>query len=287
MRRKLKADLSLSFVTIFWGSTFPLLSLALVHIGTFSFIAARNILAALLLLLIFHNRIKNINRSTIIAAIIIGLPLFFGNCLQTFGLLYTTPSKSGFISGLYIVFVPLIIICLTRKLPRMRTFLGLLFALFGLYFMSLYGVTAINLGDAITIISAIFYSFQILLVDKYAATVDVILLTALELLVVGGISFFPGLIIEGFRFDGNLFTIFVIIYTAVFCTSLALVVQNKMQPRTDPTHAAIIYLAEPVFGAIFSIFIGDIMTRRTLIGCSLIFIGMIIISIKTRKIKDI
>ncbi|HEY5562013.1 MAG TPA: DMT family transporter [Clostridiaceae bacterium] len=278
MKDELKADLSLLFITIFWGTSFPLMSLVLKGIGTFSFIAARNILAGVILLIIFHRKIRKINKVTIEGALLIGISLFIGSAFQVMGLIYTTPSKSGFITGLNLVFVPIIIAVTIKRFPNLRTVLGIILAIIGLAIMSLRGNLSINFGDLLTLLSALCFSFQILFVDKYCKKVDIITLTVLEIFVVGFISLIPGIILEHLEVSLTPFTAFVIIYTAVFCTCIAMLVQNKMQPRTDPTHAAVIYLAEPVFAAMFSIFVGDIMSVRTLIGCMCIFMGMIVIS---------
>jgi len=280
MKEEFKADLSLLFITIFWGTSFPLVSLVLKSIGTFSFVALRNILAGLILFLIFHRKVRTINKATLEGAILIGVSLFIGSALQVMGMIYTTPSKSGFITGLNVAFVPIIIAVTIKKFPNLRTTIGVILSIIGLAVMSLKGNLTINFGDFLTLLSAFCFSFQILFVDKYCKKVDIIMLTVLEIFVVGFISLIPAIFIEHLAFTLNSFTIFVIVYTAVFCTAIAMLVQNKMQPKTEPTHAAVIYLAEPVFAAIFSIFVGDIMSVRTLIGCLIIFIGMLVISFK-------
>jgi hypothetical protein len=164
--------------------------------------------------------------------------------------------------------------------PDLKTIIGIILSLVGLGIMSLSGNMTINKGDVLTFLGAAVFAAQILLVDRYTQEVDIVLLTCLELLVVGLGSAIPAAAIEGFRFTITTTMVVAIVFTAIFSTAIALTVQNKVQPFTDPTHAAIIYLAEPVFGAIFSLFIGDKLGGRTLFGCIFILIGMLAINVK-------
>jgi drug/metabolite transporter (DMT)-like permease len=169
---------------------------------------------------------------------------------------------------------------LFKQLPDLKTIIGIILSVLGLGIMSINMNMGINFGDFLTLIGAIFFSVQIILVDKYGKDIDSRLLTILELLVVGIFSFIPAIGIEKLNITFNVITISAILFTAVFCTAVAMWVQNEMQPYTNPTHAAIIYLAEPVFGAIFSTLIGDKLTGKTLIGCILILVGTLVISVK-------
>lgn len=280
MNKEFKADISLLLATIAWGSSFPIISLALKNFPPYSFVMLRYLLATVLLLPICMKKLKKVNKQTIIAGIIIGLTVFGGTILQTAGLVYTTPSKSGFITGLNVVMVPILIAIIYKRLPDFKTVIGVILSLIGLTLMSLSGKMELNFGDLLTIIGAIVFSIQILVVDKFANNIDVLMLTFIEFFATGLFSIVPSGIFEKFDFTFNSLSIIGIVYTAIFCTVLAYLIQNKMQPFTNPSHAAIIYLAEPVFGAIFSMFIGDRLTGRTLIGCLFIFLGMVVINLK-------
>lgn len=280
MNKEFKADISLFLATIVWGSSFPIVSLAMKGFLPYSFVMLRYLLATIILLPLCFKRFKNINKKTVIAGTIIGFTVFGGTALQTAGLVYTTPSKSGFITGLNVVMVPILIAVLYKKIPDFRTIVGIVVSLIGLGVMSLSGKMALNIGDALTILGAIMFSIQILVVDKYANNIDILLLTFVEFFSTGVFSIIPSGIVEKFNFNFSFISVFGIVYTAIFCTVIAYLIQNKMQPYTNPSHAAIIYLAEPVFGAIFSTFIGDRLTGRVLIGCILIFLGMVVINLR-------
>lgn len=283
MRKQLKGDISLLLVTIVWGTSFPIMSIALKDIPPYSFIAIRYALAGIILGVFFIKRFKDINLKTIKGGVFVGAALGFGVILQALGLVYTTPSKSGFITGLNVILVPIFIAALYKKLPDVKTMVGVVVSVVGLGLMSISGTVGINAGDVLTMFSAVAFAVQIILVDKYAGNVDAALLTIIEFLVIAIMGAVPALFIEGFKMNINSFALGSIIYTALFCTILAYGVQNVAQAYTTPTHAAIIFLAEPVFSAIFSVFIGDKLTGRTFWGALLILLGMIAINIKTNK----
>lgn len=283
MTKQLKADLSLILVTIVWGVSFPIMSIALKSIPPYSFIALRYILAAFILGIIFIKRFKNFNRKALKPGILVGLALGLGSMLQAVGLLYTTSSKSGFITGLNVVMVPLFLAILYKKLPDFKTSIGVVVSVLGLGLMSISGDLGLNKGDFLTLLSAAFFAAQIILVDKYAKDIDAAVLTFIELLTVGLLSAAPAAFIEGFKMDLNPFSLGAVVFTALFCTIFAYGLQNIAQAYTTPTHTAIIFLAEPVFSAIFSVFIGDRLTGKTLWGCLLIFLGMIVINLNFDK----
>lgn len=281
MKKELKADLSLLIVTLIWGASYPLMSLVVKEIPPFSFLVIRYLISGIILAVICGRKLKQINKATIIAALFVGGTLGIGCSFQLFGLLYTTPSKSGFITGLSVVFVPLFMALVYKKFPDKKTILGVIFSLVGLWLISIkQGVVDINFGDLLTIGCAAVFALQIMAVDKFAKEVDVMLLTCLEMFVIAIMAVPPAIVVDKFNITITLFTAVAMGFMIIFGTIVAHTVQNKMQPLTNPSHAAIIYLAEPVFGAIFSSFLGDLLSGKALMGCLLIFGGMIIINLK-------
>jgi drug/metabolite transporter (DMT)-like permease len=284
MTKQLKADLSLLAVTVVWGASFPIMSVAFKSVPPYTFIAIRYILAALILGVFFVNKFKNFNIKMLLPGILVGAALGLGCILQAVGLLYTTPSKSGFITGLNVVLVPVFMALIYKKMPDFKTYLGVVLSVLGLALMSVSGGDmGTNKGDFLTLLSAVAFAVQIILVDKYSKNSDIAILTCLEFLTVGLLSAVPAAFVEGFKMNLNLFSIGAILFTALFCTIFAYGLQNVAQVYTTPTHAAIIFLAEPVFSALFSVFIGDKLSGRTFWGCILILIGMIVINLKIER----
>jgi drug/metabolite transporter (DMT)-like permease len=287
LRQELKADLALLSVTLVWGTSFPIMSIALKQTGPYTFLAYRYLAAALILFFFVFKKLKTIDRRTLKAGLFIGFPLFVGCILQIVGLVYTTPSKSGFLTGMNVIFVPFFLALVYKQMPDSKSVAGVIFSVLGLSVMSLDSNMSMNFGDLLTLISAVAFAVQIILVDKYARDVDIAVISFLQMLLIGVLSFIPAVAFEGLKFPINRFSVSSIIFTAIFCSIYAYYVQNKMQPYTKPTHAAIIFLMEPVFSAIFSSFIGDTLTGKTLMGCLLILFGMIAINIKLpRKVVE-
>jgi drug/metabolite transporter (DMT)-like permease len=287
MTKQLKADLSLLAVTVVWGASFPIMSIAFKSVPPYSFIAMRYILSALILGIVFIKRFKGFNREMLKPGILIGLALGVGCILQAVGLVYTTPSKSGFITGLNVVFVPIFIALLYKTLPDFKTNIGVVLSVSGLALMSISGGMGINIGDFLTLLSAVAFAVQIILVDKFSKNSDLAILTTIEFLTVGLLSTVPAAFVEDFNMDLNLFAVGAVIFTAIFCTIFAYGLQNVAQAYTTPTHTAIIFLAEPVFSAIFSVFIGDKLSGRIFWGCLLILLGMIVINFKMERKGEI
>jgi drug/metabolite transporter (DMT)-like permease len=260
------------------------MSVAFKSVPPYTFIAIRYILAALILGVFFVNKFKNFNIKMLLPGILVGAALGLGCILQAVGLLYTTPSKSGFITGLNVVLVPVFMALIYKKMPDFKTYLGVVLSVLGLALMSVSGGDmGTNKGDFLTLLSAVAFAVQIILVDKYSKNSDIAILTCLEFLTVGLLSAVPAAFVEGFKMNLNLFSIGAILFTALFCTIFAYGLQNVAQVYTTPTHAAIIFLAEPVFSALFSVFIGDKLSGRTFWGCILILIGMIVINLKIER----
>ncbi|OFI06165.1 putative DMT superfamily transporter inner membrane protein [Clostridium acetireducens DSM 10703] len=286
MKREAKADLSLLFVTMVWGITFPIMSGILKYIPPFCLIAFRYIISAIIMGIIFYKKIVSINLNVIRNSFYIGLTLFLGTAFQVVGLVYTTPSKSGFITGLNVVLVPIFMALIYKKTPDTKTVTGVILSIIGIAMISLDANYGINKGDIYTMISAVAIALQVIVVDKYAKNIDVISLTFIEFIIVGVFSLFPAVFVEKLNMELNIVSIFSILFMAIFCTIIAYNIQNKMQPYTEPTHAAIIFLGEPVFSAIFSAFIGDKLNGSALIGCAFILISMIVININYKMLKN-
>ncbi|MDP4091398.1 MAG: DMT family transporter [Bacillota bacterium] len=276
MKKETRAEFGLIFITMIWGVGFPLTSLALKGIGPYTLVSIKCFLAAAAILILSAKKLKSIDRKTVIAGFFIALALTAGNLLQTAGMLYTTPSKSSFITGLSVVFVPIILTVMYKKLPGPRIILGVIISVIGLLFLTYNGDKDINLGDILTLACAFVYSFQILLIDKYGKTADGVLLAGVELIFVGLLSLPPAIMMEGYHVETSGIVIAAILITGLLGSGLGMAGQNKLQPYLNPSHAAIIYLCEPVFGVIFSTFIGDILSLRAIFGCILILLAMFI-----------
>ncbi|MDD3839590.1 MAG: DMT family transporter [Clostridia bacterium] len=287
MNRQLKADLLLVTVAFFWGSTFILVQQAISEIPVYTFLASRFILAFLVLSLIFFKRLLKINIRTFLYSAIVGMVTFLGYVFQTLGLKYTTASKAGFITGLTVVLVPIMSSVLVKEKPKFNSILGVLFALSGLMLITLNAEYSINKGDMYTLICAFCFAASILLIDKYTVSVDSISLAIMQIGVIATLSTIFAFVFEDVNIKFTINTITALVITGIFATAYALVIQNMMQRYTTPTHTALIFSLEPVFGAVFAYLIADeTFTLKTLIGCILILIGMIISEVDFKHINN-
>ena len=277
MAKKFKADFALLTVTLVWGASFTLMKQALEYMPPFTFLAYRYLLAAIFLIIIFNKYIKKIDKSILKYGALIGVTLFAGCTFQIIGLKITTASKSGFITGLNVVFVPLFIAIKYKKLPNIYTSIGIIISVIGLALLSINGPLGINLGDILTLLCAIFFAMEILFISKYTLSLDPICLTIVTMLTVSILSLLPGILLENLDAVFNSTSVFALIFTSLFCSAFAYLVQIVAQKYTSPTHTALILLAEPIFSALFAyILLGETMNSRGIIGCILMFLGMVL-----------
>jgi len=282
----LKADLSLIFVVIIWGTTFPLMKIALGNVKPFYFISLRFITAFIILTLILNKRLKKINWRTFKIGSFLGLWLFFGFAFQIYGLQFTTASRSGFITGLSVIIVPILSIFILKDKPTLSSWLGVLLALTGMYFLTGFTEAGFNIGDLLTFFCAVSIALQIVFLSKYIIKEDPLVITWLQITTVMVL----GTIISFFESASGTLTInnyAVIIYTGIFATALAIFVQSRAQQFTTSTHAGLIFSLEPVFGAIFSFLIlNERLSTMGMIGAVLIFSGIILSEIGNKTVGE-
>ncbi|AIS51834.1 putative membrane protein, required for N-linked glycosylation [Thermoanaerobacter kivui] len=277
MSKQLKSDIVLILVTMVWGSTFVIVKNAIQTLPVYNFLFIRFLLAFLLLAIIFHKKLKNIDNKTLAAASIIGTMLFLGYAFQTMGLKYTTASKSGFITGFSVVLVPILEAVFLKRKPSKPAILGIVLAFIGLILLTTNIDLSINIGDFLTLLCAFAFGMQIVLITKYASTLDTYLLATIQIVVVAVLSGIVSLIFEKPFIPTSLDVWSAIIITGVFATAFAIVAQNTMQAYTTATHTALIFALEPVFAAIAAFLIaGEVMSFRAILGGIFMFSGIVL-----------
>jgi drug/metabolite transporter (DMT)-like permease len=295
--RRLFADLALVLVTIICGSTFVMVKNVVASYPPFSFLAIRFSLAALALVPLVwleQGRAKAQERRRVVAArpptlqrpaapLLIGLALFAGYACQTLGLQLTTPAKAGFITGTYVVIVPLVMAVVLRQRPGRNATLGVALAMVGLAFLSLQAGLTVSPGDALVFVCAIAFAAHILLTGRFALRYDPMLLTLGQIVVVAGLSGLCALAFEP-RVALSHEVLFAAAFTGLLATSAAFGIQVIAQRFTTSTHTALIFAGESVFAALASyLLIGEVLGPRQLLGCVLILGGMIVAELKEGK----
>ncbi len=273
------ADLLLLSVTIFWGSTFIIVKKAIEEMPTFAFLSIRFWIASILLILMFFPKLKNIDRKLLRDGAILGVVLFLAYAFQTVALKYSPATIVGFLTGLNVIFTPILSAFLLKKIPRIYSQIGAVLSFIGVMLMSFNKNLTISTGEILTIICAVFVAIQIILTDKYSRKHDTYLLTVVEITTMSILSTAVSLFSEPYlipeRWTLYLITSFII--TSVFATVYAFVIQNTAQKYTTPTKTAIIFIMEPVFSAIFSYLIGkEALSERVYLGGAIMFLGLFV-----------
>lgn len=292
------ADISLLFITLVWGTTFVLVQNAISSLEPFSFNGIRFFAATLLLiiwLVIFERKqLKKLDKKLLLSGFFLGFWLFLGYATQTIGLLYTTSSKAGFITGLSVVFVPLFSMIFLKQTLGKNAIVGVFIATIGLFLLTATDISTLNIGDVFVFICAIAFAMQIIVTGKYSEKYPTLLLTTIQLSTVAILSLISSFLFEDWRNILNPTIIFskevfiAIIITSIFATALAFLVQTKFQKYTTTTRVALIFALEPVFAAITGYFWAhDHLTYSALLGCLFIFLGMIFAELPKGKLLSL
>ncbi|MEH7500545.1 DMT family transporter [Neobacillus drentensis] len=295
MKKPIVADLSLLLVTIIWGSTFVLVQNAIDFLEPFSFNSIRFLAAAIILiicLLIFEKeQLKKLDTNLLFSGIFIGFWLFLGYATQTIGLLYTTSSKAGFITGLNVVLVPLFSMMLLKQFPNRNAVFGVLTATIGLFLLTMTDVTSLNRGDGFVFICAVSFALQIIYTGKFSSKYPTLLLTVIQITTVAILSIISSFLFEDWKKSFNPEILFkqdvliALVITSIFATALAFLIQTGFQKYTSATRVALIFAMEPVFAAITGYYwANERLSYSALVGCFLIFAGMIFAELPTNKI---
>lgn len=275
MSQRAKAEVLLVIVTLIWGSTFVVVKGALSDASPLPFLAVRFTLAGVLLFLVMSR--GRVDRQALASGLVLGIFLFAGYLFQTTGLLYTTPSKSAFITGFAVILVPFIQVIHGFRL-RAATVAGALLGLGGIYFLVVpSGLHAVNRGDILTLFGALSFAVHIVLVGSYTRRFSFRHLVPVQILAVGLLAAAALPLNLDFRLVWTVGLILALLVTATLATGFAFAVQNWAQQFTPPAHTALIFALEPVFAALTSrLVMGEKFGGKVLLGAALILTGMVV-----------
>ncbi len=215
--------------------------------------------------------------------ILCGLVLFVAAALQQYGLFYTTAAKAGFITGLYLILVPMLGILLRHK-TGLTIWLGAALALAGLYLLSVNDNFTMSLGDSLIFIGSLFWAFHILVIDHFSGRVDPIQLSAVQFLVCGFLSLVVSLAVETPTLNNIIACWKPILFAGVVSVGIAYTLQVIAQKNANPSHAAIIMSLEAVFAAIGGVWLLDeTLSARAWFGCGLMMAGMLLSQVKFKN----
>jgi drug/metabolite transporter (DMT)-like permease len=268
--KRVRAILVLLFVTVAWGLTFPVQKIALAGSNPFFYNFLRFLLASFFTLLVFRKKPRW--REGLILGLFIGI----GYATQTSGLKLTTSTKSGFITSLYIPFVPIFSLIIEKVKPTRLQVVSFFLSIVGLYLLSSPSNDAFNVGDLLTLFCAVAFAVQIVLVTRYTSQEGCeessLLLPQFLLTALFNLSLSP---LEG-PIGIKPSYLFALIFTSLVATVLAFWVQVKFQRDIGSNSAALIYTAEPVFASLFAfLMLAERVTTSQAIGMCILVVSSI------------
>ena len=277
MTAKTKAEAALLGTTLIWGGTFVAMKIGLQDISSLLLIAIRFLVAALFFLALFGRSIFPIPASAAIKGSILGLFLFLGFAAQTIGLNYTTASKSAFITGMMVVFTPLLQFVIEKRAPNFGNILGVVLAAVGLWFLTSPAGSEFNIGDALTIVCAFMFGVYIVYLDITSKEMTALQLTFLQTASVSVFAWIGVVGFQSFTFAVTPSALISLAYLTLLATILTTYVQTRFQKDTTPTRAVIIFTIEPVLASIYAYFIlSERISEFGILGGSLIIAGVLI-----------
>lgn len=285
--RTIKADALLLITATIWGFAFVAQRVGMDHVGPFTFNAVRFALGSLALvpLLLFSRSQEKKYRKLIPAPSrkivlagggLAGLALFVGASLQQVGIITTTAGKAGFITGLYVVIVPLLGL-VWRQVPELGTWIGVVFAVVGLYLLSVTEEFTICHGDLLVLAGAVFWASHVHLVGFFSTRVGSIKLAFLQFAVCSALSLITALRLESISLQSMLNGAVPILYGGFMSVGIAYTLQVVAQQEAPPAHASILLSLESVFAALGGwLLLNESLSARGLLGCGLMLAGMLL-----------
>ena len=282
-RQLLKSDALLLITAIIWGFAFVAQRVGMEYVGPFTFNGIRFALGcAVLVPFLFktkhsqHVRSGNKGRILIWGGGVAGAVLFTGASLQQVGLVYTTAGKAGFITGLYVVIVPMLGLCFGQRTDT-GTWLGAILAAVGLYLLSITESFTIAFGDFLELLGAFFWAGHVLIIGWLSPRFDALKLAFIQFAACSVLSLCTAVLFEVITLPGIVKAAVPIFYGGALSVGVAYTLQVVGQKRAHPAHAAILLSLEAVFAAIGGrLLLDEILTMRGFSGCTLMLTGMLL-----------
>lgn len=282
---RLQANLILLLTAAIWGAGFVAQDTAMEHLGPLWFVGLRFLVAFFVALPLAIREDRRANkpfaRREILTFVVIGLALFGGASTQQFGLLTTSVTNSSFLTGLYVIIVPLLSVIFLGRIPHWIIWPAAMLAVAGIYHLSGGSLSELTAGDLLTIVCACFWAVQVLLVGVFAPGSErPMALSAIQFLICGLGGIACAIALEPISLDAVLAAIPEILYAGLFSSGIAFILQIIGQRWTTAPQAAIFLSSESLFGALFgAALLGERIGMTGYVGCGMIFIAMVLVEI--------
>lgn len=278
--RSWQLDGLLIFISMIWGSTFLLVKNIIKFTGPFTYLALCFSIAAVVLSITFRKHLRAITRTELLTGALVGAILFSAYAMQTIGLQFTTVSKAGFITGLYVPLVPILSFILLRQRPALEAVVGILLSVIGLILLSVDNTfnLAFSLGELLVLGCAFGFALHIVSIGKFLPNADAINLAIIQISVTAVLSIIalPFMHEKALLLPPSPLVWGGVLFMALMDTALTVTIMNWVQQYVSGTRAALIYALEPAWAGLFGFLAGESLSLLALIGCICIFSAMII-----------
>lgn len=275
--KKYLAIAGLIAVTVIWGGGFVASDMALESLRPFQIMTVRFLLASVIMGAAGVRELKGVDFKEVRAGILMGCALFIGFSFQIVGLQYTTPSKNAFLTALNVVMVPFIAFVILKKKISIKSIIGAVMAIVGVGLLSLEKNLTLGIGDALTLVCAAGFAFQIFLTSEFVKKYRAVVLNFVQMLTAVALSLASLVLFGETEFRVSVKGWLSVLYLGVVSTALCYLLQTASQRYVDETKAAIILSMESVFGTLFSILIlHEQVTFRMVCGCVIILAAVVI-----------
>ena len=299
-RTELGSAVLLFLAALIWGVAFVAQSVGMEYVGPFTFNGSRFLLGGLVLTPVALIREvkyrkgkayqslsakekKTYGATTLLGGLCCGIAIFVASSFQQIGMQYTSVGKAGFITALYIVLVPILGIFLKKKVAPV-VWLGVVLGAIGSYFLCITESFTINSGDLLIFACAVCFSFHILIIDYFAPKADGVSLSCLQFWFSGIVSMVIAFLSESPEMDAILQAAGPVLYAGIMSCGVAYTLQILGQKRMNPAIASLILSLESVVSVLAGwLFLQEMMTKRQLIGCALVFGAVILAQIPTKN----
>lgn len=290
-KRSIKGNIILLITATIWGIAFVAQSVGMDYVGPFTFNGVRFLIGGIILIpcSVLLKRFDppkdepKDNKTLIKAGIICGILMFTATTFQQFGIMHTSVGKTGFITALYVILVPILGL-VTGKKPGIRIWVGAVIAIVGFYFLCIKEGFSIETGDMLVFVCAFVFAMHIMVVDRYIPFVNGVKLSCIQFLVAGTISSILMFIFESPDINAVVSAWQPILYAGIMSCGVAYTLQIIGQKYTNPFLASLILSLESVISVLAGwLFLGEVLSVRELIGCVLVFGAIVIAQLPSKS----
>jgi len=276
-----RADLQMLLATIIWGSSYLFMKSGLASIQELNLIALRFTIAFIVAAVIFHRRLLRADRETWIAGAVMGTVLFAAFVLITYGVQRTSASQAGFLISLAVIFVPILMTIIHKKIPDVRLAASIVLAVSGLGLLTLQHELRLHIGDVLCILAALVYAMYIIIAGRYTPKHDPLTLGTIQLGMAAGLGIAAAFLFETPHLPDSAEAWAAILGLGILCSGIGYILQTLAQRHASPARTSLIFSLEPLFAAAFAFtFQGEQLTLQGYTGAALMLLAVLVAELK-------